>query len=294
MSKKITAVIVGRNDDYSGDLDSRAVPALSSMLEEFDEVIYVDFNSQEKSYLELIRDTIPSTKRFKHILVTPADVKKLDVSESFQQNWLNKFNESWARNIGIRRATHDYVVSTNIDIICKRPEDEAFDDNILYTAARRDVPIEVYKQIPQESLKEILLHNTEKFPAKPRVLDEEGNPIWDENDLWSVVVCCGDFQLAHKNVWEKIRGFEERDTEGEPTGRAYLDTNIMKKAKLSGFGIDKIDIDIFHLNHNTPKYINTENTTKRNSQKEFVQDFETTSNDESWGHINHTFSEEII
>jgi hypothetical protein len=125
-------------------------------------------------------------------------------------------------------------------------------------------------------------------------LDEEGNPIWDENDLWSVVVCCGDFQLAHKSVWEKIRGFEERDTEGEPTGRAYLDTNIMKKAKLSGFGIDKVDIDIFHLNHNTPKYINTENTTKRNSQKEFVQDFETTSNDESWGHINHTFSEEII
>ena len=160
MSKKITAVIVGRNDDYSGDLDSRAVPALSSMLEEFDEVIYVDFNSQEKSYLELIRDTIPPTKRFKHILVTPEDVKKLDMSESFQQNWLNKFNESWARNIGIRRATHDYVVSTNIDIICKRPEDESFDDDTLYTAARRDVPIEVYKQIPQESLKDILLHNT--------------------------------------------------------------------------------------------------------------------------------------
>ena len=33
MSKKITAVVVGRNDDYSGDLDSRAVPSLLSMLE---------------------------------------------------------------------------------------------------------------------------------------------------------------------------------------------------------------------------------------------------------------------
>ena len=47
MSKKITAVVVGRNDDYSGDLDSRAVPSLLSMLEEFDELIYVDFKESD-------------------------------------------------------------------------------------------------------------------------------------------------------------------------------------------------------------------------------------------------------
>ena len=285
---KISVVIVGRNDDYSGDLDSRSIPSMNSMVQEFDEVVYVDFNSPECSYLNKISDAIPKTGKIKHIIIPPKDAKALDPAVG------DRFIEAWARNIGIRRCSNDFIASTNIDIISSRPDMQKISKDVMYTCPRRDVPIEVYKSIPREDLKRALHANVGKFQPKPDVLDSDGNPIWDENDRWSVVVCCGDFQMAHKDVWEGIRGYEERNKEGRPTGRVYFDTNLMKKASLSGYGIAKTMFDLFHLNHNTGEYINHEQTTERNCQIEYVQQFESTSNGEDWGFEGHEFEEEII
>jgi len=283
MRDKISVVVVGRNDDYSGDLHTRMIPSLNSFIEEYDEVIYVDFNSENGSYINLIKNNISHSKKLKCITVTPEDVKNISI------NFEGKFIEVLARNIGIRRASFDYILSSNPDIICKVPKMEELNKTSMFVSARRDVPIELYTKISTTEIKPFLLQNINLFNKKPRVIDNNGNPIWDPNDRWSVVVCCGDYQLAHKDVWHSIKGFEE-----SATGRCYADSNLMKKAALNGYTLQELDIPVFHLNHNTPKYIKNDNETPKNCQLTYVQKFEITSNNDNWGISNCNFKEEII
>ena len=283
MKHKLSAVITGRNDDYSGDLHLRMIPSINSFLEEYDEVVYVDFNSKNGSYINNIKQHIKPTKKLKAITVSPTDV------ENISKNYSEKFIEVFARNIGIRRASGDYILSTNPDIICTRPDDNILQEDVMYTAARRDVPIELYTRYSSGDLKNILLNNINLFQKKPRVIDENGNPIWDPNDRWSVVVCCGDYQLAHKDVWNKIKGFEE-----SATGRCYADSNLMKKAALCSYELKELELSVFHLNHNTPKYIKNDNETPKNCQVTYVQNFNSSTNKDTWGFSDLTFQEEII
>jgi len=283
MKNKISVVVTGRNDDYSGDLHLRMIPSLNSFIEKYDEIIYVDFNSESSSFIDNIKNHISHSKKLKSITVSPNDVK--NISSNFE----GKFIEVLARNIGIRRATGDYILSSNPDVICDLPNFEDLNNTSMFVAARRDVPIELYTKFNYDNIKPFLFNNINSFQKKPRVVDENGNPIWDPNDRWSVVVCCGDYQLAHKDVWYSIKGFEE-----SAIGRCYADSNLMKKAALNGYSLKELDIPVFHLNHNTPKYIKNDKETPKNCQVTYVQNFENTSNDNNWGFSNLIFKEEII
>ena len=42
----VSAIICGRNDNYGGHLIERATYSINSMLDTFDEVIYVDWNTE--------------------------------------------------------------------------------------------------------------------------------------------------------------------------------------------------------------------------------------------------------
>ena len=44
---KLTAVVVTRNDNYGGNLNERATYCLNSLINTFDEVILVDWNSPD-------------------------------------------------------------------------------------------------------------------------------------------------------------------------------------------------------------------------------------------------------
>lgn len=283
MKQKISVVVTGRNDDYSGDLHLRMIPSLNSFIEEYDEVIYVDFNSSKESFIETIKSKISHKSKLRSITVNPNDVKGLSPLYG------DRFIEVISRNIGIRRATSDFILSSNPDIICTRPQEDILNDKSMFVGARRDIPIELYTRIHHQEIKSFLISSMNNFSKKPRVVDDLGNPIWDANDRWSVVVCCGDYQLAHKNVWNEIRGFEET-----AIGRCYADSNLMKKAALSGFNLTEIDLPIFHLNHYTPKYIKNDNETPKNCQVTYVQNFDKTTNEETWGFSNVKFHEEII
>jgi glycosyltransferase involved in cell wall biosynthesis len=284
MSKqKISVVVTGRNYDYSGNLHQRMIPSLNSFLKYYDEVIYVDFNSIDGSYFDKIKSNIDKTNKLKVINVSPEQC--IGLSKDFD----NKFIEVVARNIGIRRASGDFILSSNPDIICSRPSDDQLNNNTMFAGARRDVPIEFYTSMDHGILEEKLMSLMNLFIKKPRVLDEYGNPIWDPNDRWSVVVCCGDYQLAHRNVWYAIKGFEE-----SATGRCYADSNLMKKASLTGFDIKEITLPIFHLNHNTEKYIKNDKETPKNCQIAYVQNFIKTTNSDDWGYSDIIFDEIIF
>ena len=69
---KLSAVVVTRNDDYGGNLNDRATYCLNSLVNTFDEVILVDWNSpNNRPQLWDIDKNISFKGNLKHIVITP-------------------------------------------------------------------------------------------------------------------------------------------------------------------------------------------------------------------------------
>lgn len=293
---KIGAVVVCRNDNYK-DFE-RGIIHFKSMLDTFDEVTYIDWNSPEGSFLWEIQDELPKTGKLKHFIIPPGVVSQIIVDPKAQQ-----CNETLSRNIGIRRSDCDWVVSTNIDIIPPKREDlikliETLDSNTFYTISRREAPKEVvykYGRNNWESLRKELYNTIPErhFPA-----------MVTPNDKYSLINCCGDFQMASKHVWNTIKGFEE--------GMLYAcfaDTNIQKKATLCGFNLkDLYSLPLFHIEHGAyytkedgtrisdpeNKGAYTGDTKAYNDPWKWVEFFTESENDNDWGLANTEIEYEII
>ena len=161
---------------------------------------------------------------------------------------------------------------------------ESIDENVFYTVARRNVPVTFFQSVE----KDFFLYcktNINKFEQAHIITNNE----WaGQYNPWSLVVCCGDFQLAHKNLWNKMMGFEER-----MIYRDCADTNAMKKGMIYGDSSQILDLDIFHLDH-TGHEMKVEGKSVFNSWEDFVVNFEKTENDKNWGLFDYEFFEEVI
>tara|TARA_R110002049_G_scaffold159593_3_gene324584 strand:+ start:1902 stop:2786 length:885 start_codon:yes stop_codon:yes gene_type:complete len=247
---KISAVIFARNDNYGGNLKERATYCFNSAIDTYDEVIYVDWNSETHSLLYEVQDNINFKGNFKHIVIPPSAAHSLTNGDPNAQ----KCCEVLARNIGLRRATGDWLVSTNIDIIHpKRDELEEFlnstDKQTLYTLGRRALEWPQIKEfhggeIIFEDWKQLREHCSQIIPPPEHLVDVLPE-VMGPNDDYSLIACCGDYQIAPRHIWEEIKGFEE-----ELIYALYADTNVQKKAVKHGFKIGAIfNPAIFHIEH---------------------------------------------
>jgi hypothetical protein len=242
---KISAVIVSRNDNYGGNLVERATYCFNSAIDTYDEVIYVDWNSPEHSLFYDTKDNLNLKGNFKHIVISPEIASILTNHDSNAQ----KCCEVLGRNIGLRRATGDWLLSTNIDIIHpKRDELEnilnSIDPKTLYTIGRRHIDWDMIKsyhngEILFDQWKELREHHVNNSSGSFHLADlVQGDP-------YSLIACCGDYQIATKEIWNSIRGFEE-----ELIYSLYTDTNIQKKAIEHGFNIKALyEPALFHIDH---------------------------------------------
>lgn len=266
-------VVTSRNDGYGGHLNFRAQAALNIMIRHYDEVVYVDWCSP--SGVSLIREldlfmwSPVREAKLKHIVVTPDDLRALGKEDLINIPMV----EVLGRNIGIRRATGDWIVSSNIDIMPSGLPAE-LDAEILYTCRRYNVPVDFFLNAPQ-TLFEHCLINKESFVHMPY-----------RDDGYSVVQCCGDYQAAHRDLWYKMRGFEEA-----MVLRDCADSNLMKKGVIYGNGTDVIDRDIFHLDH-SGHGDGTGGVSSFNSWDEWVVNFDETRNGDGWGFVDYDFFEE--
>ena len=280
---KISAVIVSRNDNYGGHLNERATYAINSAIDSFDEVIYVDWNSDTHSLIYDIENNLQSKGNLKHTAIPPTLASAFTNYDPHAQ----KCCEVLARNIGIRRATGDYIVSTNIDIIQPKREDilkviEETGENSFTTVSRREVEWDYIKKFQGGDYN---FSNWSAFrddaykTSVPRNKLESTTP----GDEYSIINCCGDFQLASKKVWETIKGFEE-----ELIYPLYADTNVQKKAKLSGFNLTgQFSPPLFHINHGSQGWggggfadgINK----KQNDIRKAIHSSNLTENKDTWG-----------
>ena len=242
---KISAVIVSRNDNYGGHLNERATYAINSAIDSYDEVFYIDWNSETHSLLYDIKDDLQLKGNLKHIVITPSAASILTNYDPQAQ----KCCEVLARNIGIRRAIGDYIVSTNIDIIQPKRQDiidliKEKGDKSFTTVSRREVEWDYIKEFQGGDFN---FSNWNAFrddaykTSVPRNRLESTTP----GDEYSIINCCGDFQIAHRNVWFKIRGYEEN-----MLAACFSDTNAQKKSVLYGFNLIPIyDIPLYHMSH---------------------------------------------
>jgi hypothetical protein len=110
------------------------------------------------------------------------------------------------------------------------------------------------------------------------------------SDVWSLINCCGDYQIGHRNVWEKMRGFEESILFG-----CGIDTNVMKKASFFS-QIKTLDEHyVFHLNHGkSSNKDEDEELAPMSNQESIIQKFTNTENNDNWGMSNENLPIEII
>ena len=198
MKMTISAVIISRNDNYGENLLERSTYCINSAIDTYDEVIYVDWNSPTHSLLYDIKDNLQFKGNLKHIVISPEIASILTNNDPYAQVCC----ETLARNIGLRRAEGDWLVSTNIDIIQPRRDHleqliNSVNHNTFYTISRRPLDWDVIKKFhgsnlkfqDWKSLREHLIENSEERHYEEKV---------NSNDDYSIINCCGDFQIAPK------------------------------------------------------------------------------------------------
>ena len=275
---KKSVILTSRNDNYGGNLHKRTTMAVLSLIENHDEVIFVDWKTKNgEGVISNIKHNLPQTGKLKYIQV-PKEFLKEKYPEIADYSMI----ESIGRNIGLRRASHDYIISTNIDIVTTPLEDSILKEDVFYTVSRRDVDESFYLSFNDyNSLYKSLWDNRDGYRTKER--------LESKTDKWSLINCCGDYQIGHKNIWNQMKGFEESILFG-----CGIDTNVMKKASLCS-NIQVLDHYIFHLNHGkSGDRDEDESAPPMSDQNSIIQDFTNTSNPDDWGMYNKNLPIELI
>jgi len=288
---KISAIIISRNDNYGGHLIERAIYAINSAIDTYDEVIYVDWNSETHSLLYDIKDNLQLKGNLKHFIITPEVASILTNHDPQAQ----KCCEVLGRNIGLRRAKGDYLVSTNIDII--HPKRDQLEETIaqldirtFYTISRRHTDWNMIKEFHNgkisftewKLLREYLIANSEE-----RYFEE----TTVSGDNYSIINCCGDYQIASYEIWNTIRGFEEALIYS-----LYTDTNVQKKALMYGFELKAIyNPALFHIEHGRGGggFLDGINKVTNDPYRAIIYQNKT-ENTESWGFGNTEIEFEIF
>lgn len=276
---KKTAILTSKNDNYGGNLHHRATMCLTSLIENHDEVIFVDWKTKNNnSIINNIKHNLPHQKKLKSI-----QVPKEFLEEKYPNISKYSMIESIGRNVAIRRAEGDYIISTNIDIISTPINDNILSEDIFYTVPRRDVDEGFHLSFNNyKELYESILNNRDSYRQKEKSSST--------TDIWSLINCCGDYQIGHKNVWEKMKGFEESILFG-----CGIDTNVMKKASFYSQIKTLDDHYIFHLNHGkSSERDEDEEIAPMSDQKSIIQNFTNTENSDNWGMFNEDLPIEII
>jgi hypothetical protein len=280
---KISAVVVGRNDNYGGHLAERAIYSFNSAIETYDEVIYVDWNSETHSLFYDIKDNLNFKGNFKHFVISPENASLLTNGDPQAQ----KVCEVLARNIGLVRAEGDYLLSTNIDIIHPRREElettlNADNQKSFYTISRRHADWDMIRKFhggelkynDWSALRDYLIENSEERHFEEKTVS---------GDDYSLINCCGDYQIAHRNVWHSIKGMEEALIYS-----LYADTNVQKKAVMHGFNLRALyNPALFHIEHGRGGggFLDGINKKTNDPYRAIVWQLET-ENPDTWGFSN--------
>jgi hypothetical protein len=182
---RVALIVAGRNDNYGGDFRGRLDATLTWNLQyPFQEVIYVEWNPLP----DRPSDAEWLVKKFKNVRVYIVSAGR---HRRCCRNPRMPVMEYFAKNVGIRRATADWICQANADVLIGPDVFRHFNRlrkdcvygthnvNIRWTGC----------EIKREDLKRQTLGG---FSAGPNLFSAVGN-----------------FVLAHRDLWRRARGYDE-------------------------------------------------------------------------------------
>lgn len=236
----LSIIVTGRNDDFGGDFNGRFFRALRFNHEQLaaagvpHELVLVEWRPLlDRRYLaELLgaefRDLPPSVLR--SYVVDPVFHDAISLNPRLQ------FQEFIAKNVGVRRARGQFVLTTNTDIYLSRGiigqlAERSLEQSTLYRAARHD-----------------LKSNSDVSLMDWNVLEDERN--WElVNRIKPPLFtnASGDFLLLDTGSYHRVRGFNEVYR----TAKIHIDGNFCVKALSSGLRLVDIGSPVYHVGRGT-------------------------------------------
>ncbi len=243
----ISIVQYSRNDNHGGNL-------LKRMKLSFYTNIYLLEKAQIKSELIMVDYNTPSHKPKLYEILDPpktkfVKIKFIVVEEDFHKQFKDHdkipMNNMVARNIGIRRSKGEFILSTGIDVIFSKElisRLEKLEKGVIYRVHRYDVNKNIlnfdfdYEEILQFCENNIIdVH----FNTNKGFFMNTQFPSLHTNN-------CGDFQLAHRDIWFNLRGYPELDLMG-----THCDTLFEYMAVISGNKEIVFEEKLFHIDHDS-------------------------------------------
>jgi hypothetical protein len=239
-SPYLTIVATGRNDDFGGDFNGRFFRALRFNHEQLaaagvaHEFVFVEWRPLDDRPLlaSLLADELADLRSLplRSYVVDPAYHDALSLNPRLQ------FQEFIAKNVGLRRARGEFVLTTNTDIYLSRGviaclQQRTLETGVLYRAARHDLrPDRDVTAIDWDLLED---------ERNCEIVNEIRPPLFTN--------ASGDFLLLDQWTSHRLRGFNEIYR----VAKIHIDGNFCVKAHASGIRIVDIGAPVYHVGRGT-------------------------------------------
>ncbi len=235
----LSIVLTGRNDDHGADFRARFFRTLAFNHRELStrgvahEFVFVEWapDSRNALLVDLVGDAIPTLAPgcFHGYVVDARYQEALSLNPRLQ------YLEYVAKNVGIRRASGRFVLSSNCDVLLGRRvldvlEQGALELRGVYRASRHDLKM----SLAASPLEWELLEDPQNLERTPAVLRP---PLMGGGT--------GDFLLLDRDSFHEVGGFNEIYR----VARIGVDQNFVVKALSSGLSIRDIGGPVYHVNH---------------------------------------------
>jgi hypothetical protein len=236
----LTIVATGRNDDFGGDFNGRFFRALHFNHEQLaaagiaHEFVFVEWRPIDRRPLlaSLLADEFAGLRSLalRSYVVDPAYHDALSLNPRLQ------FQEFIAKNVGLRRARGEFVLTTNTDIylsrgVIARLQEATLEPGVLYRAARHDLKSDLdVSDIDWDILED---------ERNCEVINGIRPPLFTN--------ASGDFLLLDRQTSDRLRGFNEVYR----VAKIHIDGNYCMKAYASGMRIVDIGAPVYHVGRGT-------------------------------------------
>jgi hypothetical protein len=237
----LSIVLTGRNDNFGGDFNQRFLRALlfnhanllaAGVPHEFVLVEWAPIPG--KPFLATVVEDAC------HGLLADGQLVSYVVDEryhdAFSMNPRLKFQEFIAKNVGVRRASGEFVLTTNTDIYLGR--------DVIARLGRRDLRPNTLYRTARVDLHDALVSgpidwSVLEHPDNVEIVNTIQPPCYTNGS--------GDFILLDRDSYLRLRGFNEVYR----VAKIHLDSNFCVKAHESGMTLLDIESPVYHLGAGT-------------------------------------------
>ena len=281
MKPYLTLVAASRNDNHGKDMDKRQRMFVRGLIHQANkyklpiELIIVEWNPPANA--PLLRDVMPQPKEGDYLSLRYVVVPN-HIHQTYRFASEMALYQMIAKNVGIRRATADFVLCTNVDLLfsdalVEQLAKRNLDAKYFYRANRCDIKSTIEESRAFEKQLEFAHQNVIRRLGKDSEHLYLNNwPAWIYRYRWLSKRCntlvrllkkrsappvvfeinnldtnaCGDFTLMHKSVWEDIQGYPELDLYS-----IHIDSMGLIAARALGYGqcIFPTTAVTYHIDH---------------------------------------------